>query len=190
MDPISTVQSRLTTLEQMSNELGERLTALMQQRLGVEGGIAALTQLISEVEGHKRRLDEEGPKQPAARQAELVHVHSGINDALAYARVGRKSAQSNAYTLWGRHQEAQRTREMLATQGKEEAGRLGQMMQELERGVDRDMVGRPRTAAEIQDDIARRRLQAEEASIAEQPPKKKRRRRSSDAESAAAGSVA
>lgn len=185
MDPISTVQSRLSTLEAMSNELGERLTTLTQQRLGVEGGIAALTQVIAEVEGHKRRLEEEGAKQAKDRQAELVHVHSGINDALAYARVNRKSAQSNAYTLWGRHQEAQRTREMLATQGREEAGRLAQMMAELERGVDREMVGRPRSAAEVQDDIARRRIAAEEAAVAEQPAKKKRRRRAASAEEVA-----
>ena len=180
MDPISTVQTRLATLEQMAGDVGERLHGLIQERLGVEGGIAALTQLIADIEAHKRRLAEEGTKQDVARQSELGHVHSGINDALAYAKTSRKAAQSNAYTLWGRTQEAQHTREMMATQGREEAGKLAQMMQELERGVDREMVGRPRSAAEVQDDIARRKLAAEEEAVAEQPPRRRRRKKAAD----------
>lgn len=160
LDPVALNEVKLEFLQDQAQRADERIGQLNQELLMHRGGGQHLGHVIGLVEAHRARLGDQSKAQggagaPLEGQALAEHQAqvAGVVDALALLRSQGKTADLAAQRAEAALLEMSRHRSDLSLQGKAQAGKVGQLMAEMAAGVPREMVGRPKDAAEVRKQV-------------------------------------
>lgn len=181
MDPIELHSVKLECLKDQAGRADARILELNQELLLHRGGTQHLGQCMALIDGHRSRLlskakaRKDGPDPVDERlEAEDKACLDGIVDALTYVRAQIKASEMSAHRAEAALQEMNRLRLDLSTQGKAQANKLDEMAEQIARGVPRELVGRPKTAQQVRENLdkIRGKMAENEAKAAEKTKRK------------------